>query len=151
MHPGQQQGRRFPSAISVYVRLMRCALVSGFLASSIQQINSLRAKGVISSHAASDAGRATSFSRKSEGILCTTPPEILFIVIYSFYTKHVANRAFLKLAVHDPIFHFHCLTPFLQFLFSQNILDRTRMYANFAMDVAFPTPCFLSGENSWQH
>ena len=49
-HPGQQQGRRLPSISSSQVRRIRLARVSGFLADSIQQINSFLAKGVIDCH-----------------------------------------------------------------------------------------------------
>ena len=50
--PGQQQGRRFPSTSSLLVLSIRWLRVSRFLASSIQQIHSLRASGVMFSHAA---------------------------------------------------------------------------------------------------
>ena len=73
-HPGQQQGRRMPSSSSSWVRRMRRSRVVSCLASSTQQMNSLRARGVMSFHASSAAGLATSASRRSAGSLCTTPP-----------------------------------------------------------------------------
>ena len=48
LHPGQQQGRRWPSSSSSRVRRMRRSRVVSCLASSTQQMNSLRAKGVMS-------------------------------------------------------------------------------------------------------
>ena len=73
-------------------------LVSGFLASSIQHIHSLRASGVISSQAVSAAGAAVSVLRKSAGNLWTTPPDIffevislthykVFFIVWEFYTS----------------------------------------------------------------
>ncbi len=47
LHPGQQQGRRWPSSSSSWVRRMRRSRVLACLASSTQQMNSLRAKGVM--------------------------------------------------------------------------------------------------------
>jgi len=57
-HPAQQQGRRFPSMSSVRTLWTRLLLVSCFLAFSTQQIHSLRASGVISSHRANAAPSA---------------------------------------------------------------------------------------------
>lgn len=73
-HPGQQQGRRRPSCSSSHVRRTRRARVSGCLASSTQQMNSLRASGVMSLHAARAVASLTSASRRSAGSSCTTPP-----------------------------------------------------------------------------
>ena len=56
----------------------RRPLVSAFLADSIQQIHSLRASGVISSHAVNACGSEVRAFFKSAGIWCTTPPEIFF-------------------------------------------------------------------------
>src|SRR5664279_3175397 len=53
---------------------MRRRRVESCLASSTQQMNSLRARGVMSFHAASAAALALSVVRRSVGILCTTPP-----------------------------------------------------------------------------
>src|SRR6516162_8085733 len=58
---------------SVRVLSIRRFLVSGFLAERTQQIHSLRASGVISSHAACAAGSEPRTSRKSAGNLCMTP------------------------------------------------------------------------------
>jgi hypothetical protein len=74
LHPGQQQGRRWPSSNSSWVRRMRRSRVTSCLASSTQQMNSLRAKGVMSLQAASAVEFAISAWRRSAGSLCTTPP-----------------------------------------------------------------------------
>lgn len=52
MHPTQQQGRRLPSSSSSAVRLIRRLRVWAVLAFSTQQMNSLRASGVISPQSA---------------------------------------------------------------------------------------------------
>ena len=85
MQPAQQQGLRFPSISSVRVLSIRWLLVSAFLADSIQQIHSLRASGVISSHAARAAPEEVRTFRKSVGTLCTTPVAIPFLVIRLLY------------------------------------------------------------------
>src|SRR5579862_3373049 len=76
MHPGQQQGRRFPSLRLEQHHPIRRLLVSAFLADSIQQIHSLRASGVMASQVANAGGFALSVLFKSAGISCTTPLEI---------------------------------------------------------------------------
>jgi hypothetical protein len=63
LHPGQQQGRRMPSSSSSWVRRMRRLRVIACFASSTQQMNSLRAKGVMSLQAASAVEFALSASR----------------------------------------------------------------------------------------
>jgi len=73
LHPGQQQGRRWPSSSSSWVRRMRRSRVISCLASSTQQMNSLRARGVMSLQALSAVGLAISALRRSPGSLCTTP------------------------------------------------------------------------------
>src|SRR5438128_3101997 len=50
-------------------------LVSAFFGQSTQQIHSLRARGVRSSHAARTFGLAIRTRLKSTGTVCTTPPE----------------------------------------------------------------------------
>ena len=72
--PGQQQGRRMPSSSSSLVRRMRRSRVFSCFASSTQQMNSLRASGVMSFQAWSAVGFAISVLRRSAGSLCTTPP-----------------------------------------------------------------------------
>ena len=84
--PAQQHGRRIPSISSVRVRAIWSFLVSGFLTDSTQQIHSLRARGVISSHAASAARSAARVFRKSAGIWCTVPAEIPFLAIFNLCT-----------------------------------------------------------------
>jgi hypothetical protein len=73
-HPGQQQGRRMPSSSSSRVRRMRRSRVLSCLASSTQQMNSLRASGVMSFQASSAAGFVINSFRRSPGSLWTTPP-----------------------------------------------------------------------------
>jgi hypothetical protein len=60
---------------------MCCLLVSGFLTEIIQQIHSLRASGVISSHFARATGSEMRTFCKSTGTLCTAPGEIAFLVM----------------------------------------------------------------------
>lgn len=62
--------------------------VSGFLTDSIQQIHSLRARTVISSHWVKAFGSEMSASRRSGGILWTVPEEILvWTMVWSAYMK----------------------------------------------------------------
>src|SRR5450755_3198273 len=77
LQPGQQHGRRWPSSSSSWVRRMRRSRVTSCLASSTQQMNSLRAKGVMSFQASSDVALTISASRRSAGSLWTTPPGTL--------------------------------------------------------------------------
>lgn len=79
--PGQQQGRRIPSFSSETTRSTCCFLVSGFLTEIVQQIHSLRARGVMSSHFASASGSEMRAFRKSAGTLCTAPEESAFLAI----------------------------------------------------------------------
>jgi len=60
---------------------MCCRLVSDFLTDITQQIHSLRASGVISSHFARAAGSEMRTFRKSAGTLCTAPGEMAFLVM----------------------------------------------------------------------
>ncbi len=73
LHPGQQQGRRWPSSSSSWVRRMRRSRVVCRLASSTQQMNSLRAKGVMSFQASSAEALAISALRRSVGNSCDHP------------------------------------------------------------------------------
>jgi len=88
--PGQQQGRRIPSLSSVRTRSMCCLLVSGLLTEMTQQIHSLRASGVISSHFARAAGSEMRTFRKSAGTACTAPRETALLVMdFSLYPTGV--------------------------------------------------------------
>jgi hypothetical protein len=58
LHPGQQQGRRWPSSNSSWVRRIRRSRVISCFASSTQQMNSLRARGVMSLKKLEAAARA---------------------------------------------------------------------------------------------
>ena len=55
-------------------------LVSGFLTEMTQQIHSLRASGVMSSHCFRAAGSETRAFRKSAGTLWTTPAESFLVM-----------------------------------------------------------------------
>lgn len=81
MQPIQQQGRRTPSASSVTVRSTWFCLVSGFFVLIVQQIHSLRARGVSPSQRSSAVSFATSASCKSFGTSCTTPVATIFLFI----------------------------------------------------------------------
>jgi len=85
MQPDQQQGRRLPAISSARVLSMWFFLVSCFLTVIVQQIHSLRASGVIFSHAASAFGLEARALRKSAGILCITPVVVCFVAIDPFY------------------------------------------------------------------
>src|SRR5215475_487203 len=86
MQPNQQQGRRMPSFSSLRTLSTCCFLVSGFLTESVQQIHSLRARGVRSSHIASASVSEARVFRKSSGNSWTTPPEIsLFVICLCYY------------------------------------------------------------------
>src|ERR1700741_4593951 len=71
---------------------MCCLLVSGFLTEITQQIHSLRASGVISSHFACATESEMRTFRKSGGTLCTAPGELAFLLI---------NLILLRCAVRD--------------------------------------------------
>ncbi len=58
---------------------MCCLLVSGFLTEITQQIHSLRASGVISSHFARATESEMRTFRKSAGTLCTAPGGSAFL------------------------------------------------------------------------
>src|SRR5216684_3372091 len=73
--PSQQHGRRFPSSSSDRTRWTCWLLVSAFFGQSTQQIHSLRARGVRSSHAARTFGVAIKMRLKSIGTVWTTPPD----------------------------------------------------------------------------
>src|SRR6202171_3077108 len=81
MQPSQQHGRRFPSNSSDCNRWMCWLLVTAFFGQTTQQIHSLRARGVRSSHAARTFGLAVRTRLKSTGTVCATPPEIALELI----------------------------------------------------------------------
>lgn len=76
--PGQQQGRRWPSDRFSQPCLMRLSLVADFLAEVIQQIHSLRARGVMSRQVSRAEGVAFSAVLRSSGRSWTTPAGICF-------------------------------------------------------------------------
>ncbi len=83
-----------PSLSSVRTRSTCCLLVAGCFTEIAQQIHSLRARGVRSSHAASASASEARVFRKSSGNSWTTPPEIslLVIVISLYYYKIALSR-----------------------------------------------------------
>src|SRR5690349_2100735 len=100
MQPSQQQGLRIPSFSSLIVLLTCSFLVSSFLTNVTQHIHSLRARGVRSSHIASAARSDVSAFRKSAGTLCTTPCEIVLLIVLFYqvpflsYPRNVCNHPF---------------------------------------------------------
>src|SRR5262249_17006819 len=68
---------------------MCCLLVSGFLTEITQQIHSLRASGVMSSHFARAAGSEMRTLRKSAGTLCTAPGEIALLAMHFILYRHL--------------------------------------------------------------
>lgn len=81
--PYQQHGRRIPSLSSERTRRICSRRTSGCFTETTQQIHSLRASGVRSSHIAKALESDVRAFRKSAGNACATPPEI-FLVIYIF-------------------------------------------------------------------
>src|SRR4051812_12257503 len=79
--PGQQHGLRIPSLSSEQTLSTCCRLVSSFLTEMVQQIHSLRASGVMSSHVSFAFASDASAFRRSAGSLCTTPAEIRTVAI----------------------------------------------------------------------
>ncbi len=82
---------------------MRIFLVSALLPDVTQQIHSLRAKGVMSSHNVRTAGIEIIAFRKSSGILCTVPEASVFLLIRLLYQAALnpgffaaARRTFLR-------------------------------------------------------
>src|ERR1700686_1319525 len=74
---------------------MCCLRVSGFLTEITQQIHSLRASGVISSHFARAAGSEMRIFRKSAGTPCTAPAEIAFFGIDSILHRYAIESGLL--------------------------------------------------------
>jgi hypothetical protein len=70
---------------------MCCLLVSGFLTEITQQIHSLRASDVMSSHFASATGSEMRTFRKSAGTLCTAPGESAFLFMDFILHRHAIS------------------------------------------------------------
>lgn len=79
IQPAKQHGLRFPFANLSIITLILLSLVSSFFASSIQQIHSLRARGVISCQTSLTLSDETSTSLTSFGSLWTTPLDNLVL------------------------------------------------------------------------
>src|ERR1051326_3757227 len=92
MQPNQQQGRRMPSFSSVRTLSTCCFLVSGFFTEMVQQIHSLRARGVRFSHTASASASEARVFHKSSGNSWTTPPEIALLIINLYYSQIALSR-----------------------------------------------------------
>ncbi len=80
VQPSQQHGRRIPSFSSLTTLLTWSFLVSSLFTKVTQQIHSLRASGVRSSHSASAFASELKAFRISGVSLCAVPPEIFFII-----------------------------------------------------------------------
>ncbi len=78
---------------------MRIARVSAFLPDITQQIHSLRASGVMSSHNARSFGEAESAFRKSAGSTWMVPGEIVRIIneYYQMSSRGVVTRENTKI------------------------------------------------------
>ncbi len=85
VQPIQQQGRRMPSLSSERTRSTCSWRFSGLFTEIVQQIHSLRASGVISSHFARALGSEARAFFKSEGSGCVPPPEIFFSMDLVYY------------------------------------------------------------------
>src|SRR5256885_6397218 len=81
IQPYQQQGRRMPSLSSVRTLSTCCLLVAGCFTEMVQQIHSLRARGVKSSHIVRASASEARVFRKSSGKSWTTPPEMSLLVV----------------------------------------------------------------------
>jgi hypothetical protein len=90
VQPAQQHGLRMPPFIFEIAFLILIPLVSAFFPEITQQIHSLRAKGVISSHSVRTLGTEETASRKSSGIVCTVLEEtfLVFIGINNYIKKN---------------------------------------------------------------
>lgn len=84
-HPSQQHGLRMPPLSFESPFSIRISRVSAFLPAVTQQIHSLRASGVMSSHTSSAAGVASNALRQSAGMGCNAPPETCAFAIRVFY------------------------------------------------------------------
>lgn len=98
IQPTQQQGLRLPSRSSSQVRVRRRFLVLICFAFSTQQINSLRARGVMSSQRALTLRLLVSASLRSAGILCTVPPGICSCVMHLLYNLKRLSFATRKIS-----------------------------------------------------
>lgn len=82
--PIQQHGRRTPSSSSLITRSTCFFLVCSVLTFIVQQIHSLRASGVRSSHLSKASESIVNALYKSSGTLCTAPSDICCLAI-DFY------------------------------------------------------------------
>src|SRR6202007_2436131 len=115
---------------------MCCLLVSGFLTEITQQIHSLRASGVMSSHFARATESEMRTFRKSGGTLCTAPGEIAFLLI---------NFILLRYAVRDQKLEIHMdETAFTQSDFCHNFLPTILDLAASALHFAV-----YHGKSAW--
>jgi len=95
IQPSQQHGRRIPSLSSLIVLLTCSFLVSSFFTKVTQHIHSFRARGVRSSHIASAALSEVRAFRKSVGTLCTTPAEIVLLILWFYQTGGFRRRGWV--------------------------------------------------------
>jgi len=87
IQPSQQHGRRMPSFSSETTRFTCSSRVLCCLTDIVQQIHSLRARGVRLCQAVRAAGEARSAFLRSAGMLCTVPPASSVLAILSWYMR----------------------------------------------------------------
>ncbi len=87
MQPIQQQGRRLPSANSSIARVTCSSRVFCCLTVTVQHTHSLRANGVIFSHAARDFGLESSAFLRSAGILCAAVSAIASMFMHTILPR----------------------------------------------------------------
>src|SRR5690348_4125318 len=92
---------------------MCCFLVSGFLTEITQQIHSLRASGVISSHFARAIASESRAFCKSAGTRCTAPGEVAFLVM-NFILHRLCP---------EPRIRCLCICTTLLHLYHENVLE----------------------------
>ena len=88
--PAQQQGRRMPPFSFESAFSMRIPLVSAFLPEMTQQIHSLRASGVRSSHTVRAFGSEVKAFLKSSGTLCATSFVAQLEVFFNLATMKIS-------------------------------------------------------------
>src|SRR6202040_3530233 len=137
-------GRRFPSLRLEQPQSIRRLLVSALLADSIQHIHSLRASGVISSHAVNACGSDVSAFFKSAGTSCTTPLEISFGDIDKLSFRKPQRREDLLRSKGCGSFD-HLASPHTQVNSARDYPLRSREAVNFTQNAHLGDPVLVSG------
>src|SRR5947209_6150056 len=106
VQPIQQQGRRMPLRILLRPTAICFSLVASCFTLITQQIHSLRARGVMSSHKAKTLGSKDKAFFKSGGSVWTVPEEIFLadvrILFDCYFSKEFASL--LKILLTAPLF-----------------------------------------------